>query len=191
MRNIILTAAVAMAVAAGTARWPQPQTSPGSNTTQAAADFEAQVQRYVELHRSLEGSVPTVAISEDYAQVLAAIDALAAKIRAARKDARRGEIFTPAIDCWFRDMIDASLEGCDTRAILAWLNEENPPDVVLAPKINGRWPDGASHGPMPPKLLADLPRLPDELQYRILDGDLVLWDVHANLIVDFIRRVLP
>jgi hypothetical protein len=135
--------------------------------------------------------VPTVAISEDYAQVLAAIDALAAKIRAARKDARRGEIFTPAIDCWFRDMIDASLEGCDTRAILAWLNEENPPDVVLVPKINGRWPDGASHGPMPSKLLADLPRLPDELQYRILDGDLVLWDAHANLIVDFIRRVLP
>jgi hypothetical protein len=57
--------------------------------------------------------------------------------------------------------------------------------------VNGRWPEGASRGAVPAKLLADLPPLPDELRYQFLDGDLVLLDVHADLIVDFVKRVLP
>jgi hypothetical protein len=39
-------------------------------------------------------------------------------------------------------------------------------------------------------LLAVLPPLPDELQYRFMSHDLILWDVHANLIVDFITGAL-
>jgi hypothetical protein len=44
---------------------------------------------------------------------------------------------------------------------------------------------------MPPKLLAGLPPLPDELQYRFMNRDLVLWDVHANVVVDLIKRAMP
>lgn len=43
---------------------------------------------------------------------------------------------------------------------------------------------------MPPCLLAALPPLPEELGYRFLAGDLVLVDLHARLIVDFIPRAL-
>jgi len=156
-----------------------------------AAEFETRVNAYVALHRRFEGTVPTVAVSSDYAQVLAAIDALGTKIRVERKDARRGDVFTPEVECWFREMIDTSLKGCDTNALHAAINEENPPHAKFALLINGRWPDGASLGPMPPNLLEDLPRLPDDLEYRFLDRDLVLWDAHANLVVDFIRHVLP
>jgi hypothetical protein len=159
-------------------------------TAAAAMQFDASIQRYVALHRSLEGEVPTVAVSADYEQVLAAIDALATKIRAARKDARRGDIFTPDVEQWFRPMIAASLKGCDVEAIVASIEEENPPGIVFVPHVNGRWPARASLGPVPPQLLADLPRLPDDLEYRILHRDLVLWDAHANLIVDFIRGAL-
>lgn len=48
------------------------------------------------------------------------------------------------------------------------------------------WPEPVPFGFVPPQLLAVLPRLPDELQYRILGSALVLWDHHANLIVDFL-----
>jgi hypothetical protein len=41
-------------------------------------------------------------------------------------------------------------------------------------------------GFVPPQMLAALPRLPAELQYRIIGNSLVLWDHHANLIVDFL-----
>jgi hypothetical protein len=156
-----------------------------------AAEFETRVNAYVALHRRYEGTVPTVAVSTDYAQVLAAIDSLGTKIRAERKDARRGDVFTPEVECWFRGMIDTSLKGCDTNALRAAINEENPPHAKFALVINGRWPEGASLGPMPPNLLADLPQLPDDLEYRFLGRDLVLWDAHANLVVDFIRLVLP
>jgi hypothetical protein len=189
---MILSAALAMMVAAGTVGVRRvPVSSPAVDATQAAADFEKRVQNYVELRRALGGTEPAIAVSNDYAQVLAAIDALAAKIRAARKDARPGDIFTPAVECVLREIIATSLEGFDTDALLASLNEENPPDVVLVPQINGRWPVGVPLGSMPPKLLADLPPLPDDLQYRFLGGDLVLWDAQANLVVDVIRRALP
>jgi len=40
------------------------------------------------------------------------------------------------------------------------------------------------------KVNGALPRLPPELQYRIAGRSLVLWDHHANLIVDFLPRAL-
>jgi hypothetical protein len=189
MRYRILNACLALVLTqSGQASVPSQLTTSQSQT---AAEFETRIREYVALHRKLEGAVPTIDTSGDYVQVLAAIDLLAAKIGEARRHARRGDVFTPAVECWFREMIDLSLCGCDTDALHAAINEENPPNVVFALHINGRWPEGASLGPMPPRLLADLPRLPNELQYRFLDRDFILWDSHANLVVDFIRMALP
>jgi hypothetical protein len=39
-------------------------------------------------------------------------------------------------------------------------------------------------------LLDVLPRLPEELEYRFVGRDLILRDVKANLIVDFIPGIL-
>jgi hypothetical protein len=33
--------------------------------------------------------------------------------------------------------------------------------------------------------------LPEELEYRFINRDLVLYDGHANLIVDFVRDAIP
>ncbi len=44
---------------------------------------------------------------------------------------------------------------------------------------------------MPPSLLAVLPRLPKELEYRIIGRFLVLRDVDAALIVDYIPDLIP
>ena len=44
---------------------------------------------------------------------------------------------------------------------------------------------------MPPELLAALPRLPPELEYRFIDRDLVLRDIDANLIIDFVPEAIP
>ena len=43
----------------------------------------------------------------------------------------------------------------------------------------------------PPTLLANLPKLPAELEYRIVDRELVLLDTKANLIVDLLPNALP
>ena len=42
-----------------------------------------------------------------------------------------------------------------------------------------------------PALLAALPALPEELQFRFVGRDLVLVDVHADLVLDILKDALP
>jgi hypothetical protein len=154
------------------------------------ADFQQRVQQYVELHRRLEGTVPPMRASEDPAEIRAAQDALRSAIRSARRGAHRGDIFTPAVERLVRRTIGGCLAGHDVNEVLAAINEENPPGVSLKPHLNARYPERASIAPTPPYMLCSLPQLPEELQFRFMNRDLILWDVHANLIVDFIRKVL-
>ena len=44
---------------------------------------------------------------------------------------------------------------------------------------------------MPVNVLCQLPSLPTELEYRFVNRDIVLWDVHADLVVDIIPNALP
>lgn len=58
------------------------------------------------------------------------------------------------------------------------------------PGVNASYPDGGALTTMPPELLQLLPALPAGLEYRFMDRDLILWDPHANLIVDYIPDAL-
>jgi hypothetical protein len=44
---------------------------------------------------------------------------------------------------------------------------------------------------MPPQVLAMLPKLPDDLEYRFIGNRLILLDVHAHTIADYIENALP
>ena len=58
------------------------------------------VGKYVELHRRLEGPLPPLRLSNNPEEIRAAIDSLKQELRAARFNARRGDIFTSGIhDC--------------------------------------------------------------------------------------------
>jgi len=58
-------------------------------------------------------------------------------------------------------------------------------------QVNDKYPEGVPLQSTPPSLLLDLPKLPPEVEYRIVGHDLVLRDVKANLIVDFVNNVIP
>ena len=73
--------------------------------------------------------------------------------------------------------------------MLAIVEDENV--VHIPATVNGDYPAGRSISPMPPGLLASLPPLPPELQYRFVGRDLILWDMHAGLIVDFVANAIP
>jgi hypothetical protein len=192
MRTVILNIAFALIAAQATGMQAEAALAARLPTdAEIVAQFETHVQRYVALHRRLEGTFHTVTVEKDWPTIKAAIEALAVKIRTARRDARRGDIFTPDVEAWFRKQVAGCLEGCDTEELLQRLNEENPKGLVLVPRINGEWPEEASLGPMPVALLARLPQLPDELQYRFMNRDLILWDAHANIVVDFIESAMP
>jgi hypothetical protein len=44
---------------------------------------------------------------------------------------------------------------------------------------------------MPPLLLAKLPKLPENLQYRFAGRDVVLIDADVEVVADYIAGVLP
>jgi hypothetical protein len=65
---------------------------------------------------------------------------------------------------------------------MAAIMDENPGD--LSRRINRAYPTGQPLASMPARILAALPRLPDDLQYRFLGRALILIDTRTNLILD-------
>ena len=63
--------------------------------------------------------------------------------------------------------------------------------MKVPPAINTDYPTRLPLATVPPSLLLKLPTLPEELEYRFLGRHLILRDIKANLIVDFIPDVVP
>jgi hypothetical protein len=150
-----------------------------------AQAFQERVAEYMTLHRMLEG--PPLQPTIDMAEVQTNMQRLAGRILIARRNAGQGDIITPDVARMFRRQIATCLAPEEWQAILAELaeDERGVPIRGVELRVNMAWPGHVPYGFMPPQLLAALPPLPPELQYRIIGRSLVLWDHHANLIVDF------
>jgi hypothetical protein len=147
--------------------------------------FNVRIEEYAALHRRLEGPLPPLTQTRETARNYVARQLLANLIRKERSGAMQGDIFEPRVATVFRAMIVAALKGRDVEAFLTELNEEHPDLHGITPLINEPLPRGATHE-MPVVLLQVLPALPEDVEYRIVDHYLVLWDIHANLVVDFV-----
>jgi hypothetical protein len=156
----------------------------------ALREFQNRVAAYIELHRTLEAHTPPRIVTRDVKKILAASDALADAIVAARPNARQGDIFTPAVTRIFRERIVVALADIDTDGYLADFYEGEDFRALRA-TIHGR--DLQSRVPLglPIELLWVLPELPSELEYRLVGRDLALWDEHAAMVVDFIPNAVP
>ena len=111
---------------------------------------------------------------------------LAAAIQAARRGSRPRDILCAGIGERILRMVrmDLARRGpLDRQAILMEVQKAHV-------RLNDVYPDGAPLATMPPLLLLQLPALPAELEYRFLGNALILLDVDANLIVDFIPNAL-
>jgi hypothetical protein len=169
-----------------TEQWPvpPPYTDRGIEADLIALrEFDQRIGEYVALHRLLEGPLPRLQTSHDMRPVRGAMDALAQRLQAARNDAKQGDIMTPAVARLLRKRIATCLTPEEWAEILAEADESSVATARL--DVNMRWPQGMPFNFVPPQLIAALPRLPQELQYRIIGRSLVLWDYHADLIVDF------
>ena len=57
--------------------------------------------------------------------------------------------------------------------------------------VNADYPAAAAQSTVPPSVLLTLPLLRKEVEYHFVNRDLVLLDVQANLILDFLRNAAP
>ena len=141
-------------------------------------DFNARVLAYDELRREVEKGLRPLAPTDDPAEIRKAIRARAKRIRAARADVREGDIFTPPISDSFKRALAEQLNPATCEAIA----DDNPGEFKHW--INGKYPDGAPLSTVPPNILAALPSLPEDLQYRFVGRHLVLLDGRSGLILD-------
>ena len=151
-------------------------------------DFQARIEKYQDLQKSAGRKGPRVKETADPAKITAAQDAIASNIRAARKDAKTGDIFTLEIRQLFRRLMYPEMKGAEGAETRETIKEDAPSAVRLV--VNATYPSEQPLPTVPPNLLASLPSLPENLEYRIVGKTLILRDVDANLIVDFIPNAI-
>ncbi len=149
--------------------------------------FTASVTRYAALHREQERRLPRPPVTMNADALHARSAKLADAIRAHR-EAQQGDIFTADVAALIRFRIGRALwkYEMDAAELLANLADDRdvPPLAVHAPfPIYGGYMIWAW-------MLAELPPLPSELEYRLAGSTLVLVDVDAALIVDFLPGAL-
>ena len=169
-----------------------PAAAAGKEQADDAAGFKAfsqRVEEFVRLHKSVEATLPKLKPTDLPEMITAHQQALARKIREARPRAQRGDIFTNQASEAFRHAVRSEFQGpLDTNA-RATIRQGDPVKAVRL-RVNQPYPDGLGYTTVPPTLLLRIPKLPDEVVYRIVGRDLVLLDVKANLVVDWIPEVI-
>jgi hypothetical protein len=150
-----------------------------------SADFEKRIADYMKVRQSAQAGLTTPKNTQSPTQLTEYQHQLADRIRSARPQAQQGDLFTPEVADLFRHLVSQSLNGPRGTLIRKSYERAEPiRGVHLA--VNQAYPDGLALQSMPPSLLLNLPKLPKELEYRFVDHELILRDVAANLIVDFI-----
>jgi hypothetical protein len=165
--------------------------SPHNPDSAVLADFNARLDHYVKTQRAVAKKTPDLDETRNPADIKIAQDALAAKIREVRKTAKQGDIFTPQIAALFKRLMNPELKGREGRETKQALEEEDGEVAQIWLKVNATWPASEPLTSTPPNILANLPQLPEDVQYRITNKrHLVLYDADANIIVDFIYNAI-
>ena len=179
---VLLLAGDDAASIAAAAQKPAPRVNPNAATL---ADFQKRVDGYVELHKKLEATLPKLPEQTDPYQIDKHQRALSRLIQEARKNAKPGDLFTPAMQRLIRSLLVPVFSGADGRQLRAEIfDNEYKGGVKLA--VNSRYPDEVPISTVPPQVLAQLPKLPEDLEYRFVRTNMILFDPHAHIIADYV-----
>jgi hypothetical protein len=154
-----------------------------------SVQFLKRIEDYVALHNKLEATLPARPDHPTPEQVGAHARALSKLLAEARPRAKQGDMLPPDTRAYLRRQIARGFSGPDAAGIRQSMKEDSPGNVKL--QVNGRYPDGVPVTSMPPSVLAELPRLPDDVEYRFIGDRLILLDVHAQLVIDYMDAAIP
>lgn len=155
---------------------------------QAQQEFQNRIQQYMNIHHHADTVVPHIKPTHSVQKIIDRRHAFAAEITRERRTTKEGNIFTPEIDAYFDRLIHSAYLA-NTPGIDASLECVNPiREERLKP--NDIYPEGVEYVAMPSTILLHVPELPPELEYRIINKDLIIRDREANLIVDILRNAV-
>ena len=161
-----------------------------SESASGYKEFLDRVNAYASLQKSIESTLPVLKPTDLPEMITGRQQALARKIREARSNAKRGDIFTEGATKAFRRTIRAEFRGPHGKGARTTIRQGEPLNKIHL-HVNQPYPEGVPFTTVPPSLLLAFPKLPDQVTYRIVGRDLILLDVQANLIVDRIPEIIP
>lgn len=166
---------------------PKKSVNPDDVNAAIIKDFVAHVDAYVTVHKKAEATLPPLPKQTNPQLIDQHERALAKLIQAQRKDAKQGDIFTSDMQALVRRLLRPVFSGPDGAHVRAEiLDNEYKGSVTLTP--NGRYPDEVPVSTVPPQVLSNLPKLAEELEYRFVRQNLILFDPHAHIIPDWVPQ---
>ena len=155
----------------------------------ALATMNERLEAYLEIHKDLEKGLPKLPEDATPKQIDTNQRMFEQKMREARKNAKRGEIFTGAAEPVIKRLLAAAFSGDEGRELMKSIMDEYPAGVKIT--VNGRYPDTVPVSTVPPEILQTLPKLTEDLEYRFIGRHMILLDTHAHVIADYIENALP
>src|SRR4051812_31806325 len=154
------------------------------------AEFKAHVDAYLALRKTAVSKVGPLDQTKSPEQIAKREAALGQLIRAARPNAKPGDLLTPQVGAIMRTIIHNEFLH---RSPLALKNREDTQDELpdFTPVVNQIYPPAHPLATFPPGVLRQLPPLPKPLEYRFVQRTLIIRDSEANLIVDVLPDAAP
>jgi hypothetical protein len=153
-------------------------------------EFGARVEAYEKLRKEAVKNVPALKKKSKPEEIATHHDALVNKIREMRSNAVRGDIFTPSATEAIARAIKSVYAGPEAHGVRNTI-QAGEPLAGFKVEVNQKYPENLPFTTMPPTLLSALPRLPDEVVYRLIGTTLLLVDRRANIIIDFMPNAIP
>jgi len=158
----------------------------------ALGTMNDRLKQYVDLHLDVEKGLPKVPNDATPQQIDARQRELQRRMAEARASAKPGDLFTPEARPVILRLLKTVFSGPEGRQLKASVMDENPTDLAryrLA--VNARYPDNVPVTTVPVDVLQTLPALTEDLEYRFIGDALILLDVHAHTIADYIEHAIP
>jgi hypothetical protein len=175
----VLATLIAFAIVQGTSVNPQ---------AAALHEFSKRLNGYLTLRDDLGKKLEPLTTTASATELKARQASLAAAMRTARAGAKQGDLTPLSVQEQIRGAVRADFKRRQPSTQRAALEEvpTGPP-----PGINQNYPEQAALPTVPPLLLANLPRLPDNLQYRFFGRHTVILDGDLDIVIDYVPDVLP
>jgi hypothetical protein len=189
MRYALATVgALSLLILPAVAQTPPRARQPINDQAAALQEFQTRLDEYLKLRASLVKNLKPLSSTPSAAELAARQAAFAAALKKARATAKLGDLVPQPVAAQIAKAIRDDFtrrSAADERATFSEVPN------ALRPAINQTYPKDAALPTVPPLLLLNLPRLPDNLQYRFYGRHLLLLDGDAQIIVDYIANVLP
>jgi hypothetical protein len=188
--SFVLVAVVGVALATGTACKDAERDRSVNPADTLFADFARRVDSYMTLRDRLTDSIGDLDPTRSQAEIAARATGLGNAIIASRAQAKQGDMFTPEVSAFLATLIKQEYTR-RSEPVLETREDQQEELPDFEPHVNQIYPTTYPLATFPPTLLPLLPPLPEEVEYRIVRDNLILRDIEANLILDFMPGAVP